>query len=229
MINIMSIIEKDFVYFKKQIIFTEWNSLLKKIQKHDNQISSIRNWCILTLTGIIGFILTQISSNSLKMGYGILCLPLFVVFFFALNEGIVQLWKWEAIERLYDIDKILRKYNSLNSKLFCLFKINLNEMTLLNYEPSLISHLTRQKLDKEKTSQSWFDKSDVRRNIKNTLLAVNFIVFYGLLFLSNLIFVIFFLITKFNYSNLIILILIIFVLIIIVGLVFWYYFSFIKL
>jgi hypothetical protein len=171
--------KQDSLEFKMQIILKEWDSLLSKMEKHDNQISSIRNWCILTLTGISGFILAQINASEVK-GWGIFLLPLFVIFFFAINEFVVQMWKWEAIERLYDLDILLRSYHK-KGILMCEPKFYEDKTVLIEHEPSLVSDETRKKLRRERASSSFCDKNLVRRSIKNTILAYNYFLFYFLI------------------------------------------------
>jgi hypothetical protein len=165
------------ITFQRDVIFKEWDSLLNKMQKHDDQIKSIKDWCIATIGIFIGIIITQYPNlNSSSPNSGILLsIPIAIIFFFLLNEGIVQMWKWEAIERLYDIDKIIREIheNDLRNNIL----ENQFGKELIEFKPSLISSNTRIKIDYE-IMKNWN-----RRCLINTITAFNFSLFYGLLIL----------------------------------------------
>lgn len=139
----------------------EWDYLSERMKNHDDQMGNIRNWCIIALTGLIGFILSQNERED-----GILLLPFFVISFFMINEMIKQIWKWKAIIRLYELERALRERHIQTGQ----------------YEPSIVTNEVREKLKKQLN-----DSSDVSSRTRiafiNTIFAVNFAVFYGLLFL----------------------------------------------
>lgn len=192
-------VENSFFEFKKDLLFKERRLLAEEMRKHDDQINFTRNFCIPTLIGLAGYILTKVKTDSAcgNISYEgptfVLFLPVATILFFAINEGIIQYWKWGAIDRLYKIDKILREsceeqyINSTRS-----------------FEPSVLSEDIRKKLDKQRLNSNgdelsrgsftnWikeffgsinkenlfkFIKGEKGMLISNTIFAWNFGVFY---------------------------------------------------
>jgi hypothetical protein len=160
---------------KKDIMFKEWEILWKRILFADAQIDTIKNWCIVTLVGFFGFIMSllgidatrNIIVNNSKIFCLILYLPFLAIIFFALNEIIKQFWKLEAFERLYDFDQFFdtEKRNGPSCK------------QSSKYTPLFSTEEVKEKIGNRRKcigSRMW-------RSTVNSLLALNFAFFYGLL------------------------------------------------
>jgi hypothetical protein len=190
---------------KKEILLKEIKNKWNRVLTHDKQIDSIKNWCIVTLTGLISFIIYQINSDKIKnllinvenkVLYNefsdsgniiidnpiILFLPILVILFFALHELIKQFWKMEALQELCNINNKLNinkqkngKYNGTN---LCL------PQNMLNIKFSIVSEEIKGKF-KNREEAFKNNKNEEKSYFWNlmitSILAWNFALFYGLL------------------------------------------------
>ena len=187
---------------KKEILLKEINNKWNRVLFHDKQIDSIKNWCIVTLTGLISFIIYQLNSDKIKnilinvedkVLYNefpdprniindnpiILFLPILVLLFFALQEAFKQSWKMEALYELYKIDKDLHmEKRENNGNNLCLLQ------KILNIELPLVSKEIKEKFKKREKAfkiNKNEEKSYFFMLIVNSILVWNFALFYGLL------------------------------------------------
>jgi hypothetical protein len=160
----------EFYISEEKTIMKEWEYLSGRMRSHDDQMGNIKNWCIVALAGLVGFILSQSDPRD-----GILIMPFLVIFFFMINEGIKQIWKWKAIIRLYELEKALRQRHRKKNQ----------------YQPSIVSNEVREKLEEQLKTFN-INKVQDRRKIAiiNTIFAFNFALFYGLLYVICSIFLV---------------------------------------
>jgi len=158
---------KDFdrLGLQKETILKEWEILWDRVVSDEDRINTIRNWCIVTLTALGGFLIRyhkDIIRNE-NEGYQIvLLLPLFVIFFFCLNESFRQIWKWQIFGRLYRMEKLMQEKFS--------------------YKPSFLPRDVRKKLEGLEKRNNETKNSFEPFSLKNPLFTLNFPFFYGLLF-----------------------------------------------
>ena len=135
---------RDSLRFKKDLLFRERRLLAEEMRKHDDQINFTRNFCIPTLIGLVGYILTRVTMDpvceniSYKGPRFVLFLPIAIVIFFAINEGIIQYWKWGAIMRLYKIGEALGELWEKG-----------NMECIAEFRPEIISKDLKKKLKKQ--------------------------------------------------------------------------------
>lgn len=107
-----------FIELKEKIVFKDWEILHENIRKYNDQIDSIKNWCIVVLTFSLGYIITHIEKENgnleIKPHPVILLLPVFVIIFFAINELIKQIWKFEDMYMCKRVEDFLSTIDSTN-------------------------------------------------------------------------------------------------------------------
>ena len=149
---------------EKDTFIKEWEILWERILVYDKQIDTIKNWCIVTLLASIGFLL-KFGSEVIEDYQMASLIPILLISFFAFNELFKQTWKWEAFERLYRMEELMRRK--------------------FGYQPSFLQYYVRKKIKKQKYISNGRIKYDTESYIlRNSLVARNFAFFYGLLFLS---------------------------------------------
>lgn len=110
--------DDTFMKLKEKIIIRDWEILHENIRKYNDQIDSIKNWCIVALTFSFGYIITQIINEKgnleIKTHSMIVLLPAFIIIFFAINELIKQIWKFEDMYICMRIEEFLSTIDSSN-------------------------------------------------------------------------------------------------------------------
>lgn len=148
--------------FEKRVILEEFKTSWERLLADETSTNSIKNWCIVTLTALAAFFIqygVKISNGnpivSIKNPI-IALLPLFIIFFFALNDFFRQCWKQLCFKRLSEMEKEIKDKFGLQT------------------------HFLPEDVRKEYEMQ---ESRDIRDILRKALFVRSFAFFYGFLFL----------------------------------------------